>query len=114
MGRATLVASVLAVALGSGAGACAEPEDLEAFEKKPGVVRIQAPGGECWLAAIGSSTRDGCGSKSFNIEDQAIIVANAQKETPGRWKLTLVLEVDGEVVDEESTRARSGVVQVRE
>jgi hypothetical protein len=109
-----LVAPVLAVALGGGAGACAENEKLEPLQVKPGVVRVEAPGGKCWLAAIGSSTKEGCGSKSFDVDNQAIIVANGQKETRGRWKLTLVLEVDGEAVDEESTRAPFGVAQVRE
>ena len=114
MSRAMLVAPVLAVALGGGAGACAETEKLEPLQVKPGVVRVEAPAGKCWLAAIGSDKKEGCGSRTFNVENQAIIVVSAQKETRGRWTLTLVLEVDGEVVDEESTKARFGVAHVRE
>jgi hypothetical protein len=110
--RAASVALAIGVAL-SGA-ACAETDELEKGEEQPGVVRVSAPAGMCWSGAIGDSTKEGCGSQDIDIEGEAIIVANAQKQTPGRWELTLVLEVDGEQVDESTTDAEFGIAQVAE
>jgi hypothetical protein len=79
-----------------------------------GVIRVQAPAGMCWSGAIGDSSKEGCGNKSFPIEGEAIIVGNAQKQTEGKWKLTLILEVNGEEKDRSSTTAQFGVATVNE
>lgn len=107
-----LVVVVLVVLIAACAGAVLSGDDT--VSAKPGVVKVNAPEGKCWTGAIVDATREGCGSKEFPIEDEEIIVANAQKETPGRWELELVLEVDGEEVDRESTNARFGIAAVSE
>jgi hypothetical protein len=87
---------------------------LGALGEQDGVVRVQAPEGRCWSGAIGSSTKDGCGNAEFPIEGEAIIVANAQKQTEGDWPLVLILEVAGEEVDRAETTAEFGIAQVSE
>jgi hypothetical protein len=79
--------------------------------KHHGTVTVEAPEGACWSGAIGDSTKQGCGTESFDVEED-IIVANAQKETPGRWTLTLTLEVDGDTVDTSTTEF--GIATVEE
>lgn len=113
MNRLVLVV-LLPFALGTVLAGCAETEGLEAIEEQPGVVRVEAPGGMCWPGAIGDSTKEDCGSASFDIEDEAIIVAVVQKQTPGRWTLTVVLEIDGERVDDATTDAEFGIAEVSE
>jgi hypothetical protein len=114
MARVVGVVGAACLALAVVSAGCAESDSLEAIEEQPGVVKVVAPSGKCWSGAIGDSTKDGCGSKSFDITNEAIIVANAQKQDPGKWKLRLVLEVDGAVVDEASTTATFGIAQVSE
>lgn len=86
----------------------------ETLDTQPGTVRVEAPEGQCWSGAIGDSTKEGCGSQSFDIEDEAIIVAVVQKQSPGRWTMTVALAVDGEVVDTATTDAEFGIAQVEE
>jgi hypothetical protein len=95
-------------------GGCAETEELETLEEQTGVVTVIAPPGRCWSGAIGDSTKEGCGRKEFVIEGEAIIAANAQKTDPGRWQLTITLEVDGEEKDRATTDAQFGLAQVSE
>lgn len=81
--------------------------------KHHGTVTVEAPDGACWSGAIGDSTKQGCGTESFDVEED-IIVADVQKETPGRWTLTMTLEVDGDVVDTSTTDADFGIATVEE
>jgi hypothetical protein len=81
---------------------------------KPGTVKVEAPAGKCWSGAIGNSTKDGCGTKSYEIKGETIIVANAQKKTPGKWRLRLTLVMDGKTKDTSQTTARFGVTEVSE
>jgi hypothetical protein len=115
-GSVKKIKAVAALSLGAclalTAGGCSQASDTRS--DKPGVVRLDAPAGKCWSGAFGSSTKDGCGSKEFRIEGEEIIFANAQKQDPGTWKLTLVLRVGGEEKDRKSTTAESGVVQISE
>lgn len=83
-------------------------------ESETGIVRVIAPGDKCWAGAIGDSSKQGCGIKSFTIEGESVIVANAQKETPGRWSLELILEIDEVEVDRAETMAEFGFVTVEE
>lgn len=89
-------------------------DGCETLEEQPGTVRVEAPAGKCWSGAIGDSTKDDCGPASFDIEGEAIIVANAQKQDAGKWRLRLVLEIDGKVVDTSETTAEYGIAQVEE
>jgi hypothetical protein len=84
------------------------------LDDQPGTIKVEAPESKCWSGAIGDSTKDGCGSKSFDIEGESIIVGNAQKQSPSGWTLTLTLEIDGEVVDTSTTSAEFGIAQVAE
>jgi hypothetical protein len=84
----------------------------DTLSKQPGVVR--APAGKCWSGAIGDSTKEGCGAKSFTIKGENIIVAVVQKKTAGRWALRLQLIVDGKLKDNSQTSATYGVAQVSE
>lgn len=86
----------------------------DTLTEEAGTIKVDAPAGMCWSGAMGDSTKQGCGSASIPIEGEAIIVANAQKETPGRWTLTLTLEVGGDVVDTATTDAEFGIAQVSE
>jgi hypothetical protein len=86
----------------------------DTLSEEPGTVQVQAPAGKCWSGAIGNSTKEGCGSKSYEITGESIIVANAQKMTPGRWRLVLRLVMDGKVTDAAATTASYGVAQVSE
>jgi hypothetical protein len=99
--------------LGLGTG-CAETEATQVLGEQPGLVKVQAPEGKCWSGAFADRTEEGCGSKSIKIEGEAIIVANAQKQDPGKWKLELVLEMDGKVVDKSETTAEFGIATVHE
>ncbi len=83
------------------------------LDEQPGTIRVDAPAGKCWSGAIGDSTKEG-GPKSIEIKGESIIVGNAQKQTPGRWTLTLTLEIDGKVVDTSTTSAEFGTAQVEE
>jgi hypothetical protein len=85
----------------------------DTLTKKPGTVEIQAPAGKCWSGQIGDSTKDGCGSESYEI-DETIIVAVVQKRTPGRWKMRVVLVIDGKTKDEAQSTAQQGIAQVSE
>jgi hypothetical protein len=102
----TATVAVLPVILG--ASSCST------LDTQPGTVYVDAPSGKCWSGAIGDSTKDGCGSKSYEIKGESIIVANAQKQTSGHWTLTLRLEMDGKTVDTSSTTAEYGIAQVEE
>ena len=86
----------------------------DALSDKPGTVRVQAPAGKCWSGAIGDSTKEGCGSTTFEIKGETIIVGNAQKQSPGRWRLKMTLTVDGDMKDTSSTTAQYGIAQVSE
>ena len=91
---------------------CAETEE------RSWVVRVEAPPGKCWSAAVEDSTGggNGCGSKSFYMtnDDDDFIGANAVKLDRGKWELRLVLEVDGEVVSKASTTEELGVAFLSE
>jgi len=100
----TFIAAALTVA------GCA----TDTLSKQPGVVRVQAPAGKCWSGPVGDSTKEGCGSKSFTIKGENIIVAVVQKQTSGRWPLRLALVIDGKVKDSARTSATYGVAQVSE
>lgn len=84
-----------------------------ALSNQAGVIRVDAPFGKCWVGAIGDSSKDGCGSSSFDVSE-TIIVGNAQKMTPGDWKLELILEIDGKEIDRSSTTAEYGGATVSE
>jgi hypothetical protein len=71
----------------------------ETLDTQIGTVTVDVPAGLCWAGAIGDSTKDGCGSQSFEITDQAIISANAQKLDEGHWPVTLTLTMDGNTLD---------------
>lgn len=86
----------------------------DTLKDQPGTIRVQAPKGKCWSGAIGDSTKDGCGSRTFKITGETIIVGNAQKQTPGHWRLRMTLVVDGKVKDRSATTAEFGVAQVAE
>jgi hypothetical protein len=86
----------------------------DTLDTQPGTVRVDAPDGKCWSGAIGDSSKDGCGPKSFEIKDEPIVGGNAQKTTEGPWRLTLTLEIDGKVVDTSTTTAEFGIAQVIE
>jgi hypothetical protein len=88
-------------------------EAADTFEEQPGVIQIVAKRSVCWSGSIGNSTKEGCGSKSFRIKGESIIVANAQKQDEA-GKLTMILEINGEEVDRSTTSAAYGVVQVSE
>ncbi len=103
------VAAVGAVLLLTGASSCTGVPS-----KHDGVIHVTAPPGKCWSGAMGDSTKEGCGSKDVLIQNEEIIVANAQKMTDGGWTLTLTLEVDGKTVDTASTRAEFGIAEVSE
>lgn len=81
-------------------------------QEQVGTIRIEAAPDLCWTATIDLTTEAGCGSKVFEVED-AIIVANAQKDTE-LGALTLVLEIDGVEIDRKTTTAPYGFVQVSE
>lgn len=105
---ATVIASLALVPVVMGQDACST------LDEQPGTVHVKAPPGKCWSGAIGNSTKQGCGSRSFRIEGESIIVGNAQKDDDGRWVLTLELEIDGEIVDRASTDASYGIAMVSE
>jgi hypothetical protein len=86
----------------------------EVLTEDAGVVQVDAPSGMCWSGAIGDSSKDGCGPASFDIEGEYIIVANAHKQTPGDWTLTLTLTVGGDVKDTSETSAEFGLASVSE
>lgn len=109
-----LVVVVLIALVAACSAAFLASDEGEVLNDQPGVVKVIAPDGRCWTGAIVDRSEEGCGPKDFPIQDEAIIVANAQKETPGRWTLELVLEVDGEEVDRNQTTARFGVATVSE
>lgn len=96
---------------------CAELDEaneaLETFEETPATIEIETSGPKvCWTATIDMSSKQGCGNKSYEVTE-SITVANAQKKgTAG--KLTMRLVMEGEVVDEKSTSADYGIVQVSE
>jgi hypothetical protein len=102
-----------------GASSCEEAaqqaaEDAETLETQPAKIRIIAPSGKCWSGAIGSATREGCGTRTYTITDEPVVVANTQKTTDGKWPLKIELRIDGGLVDSGVTRAQYGVVQVAE
>lgn len=105
-----MVASALLIVLGL--SACAD-EATEVLSDEPGTVEVEAPSGRCWSGAFGDRTVDGCGTRTVEI-NESIIVANAQKQTPGKWTLRLTLTVGGEVKDESETSAEFGIAQVSE
>jgi hypothetical protein len=86
----------------------------DTLESKPGTITVDAPDGMCWSGAIGDSSKDGCGTESFEIKDEAIIVGVVQKTTEGHWTMTVTLEMDGKVEDTATTNAEFGVAQVGE
>ena len=100
-----IVLALLPVVVGS---------SCDTLDTQPGTIGVDAPEGMCWSGAIGDSTKDGCGSQSFDIEDEAIIVAVVQKQSEGSWLMTVTLEIDGEVVETATTSAEFGVAQVSE
>lgn len=79
-----------------------------------GTVRVQAPAGKCWSGSIGDSTKEGCGTRSIRVEGESIIVAVVQKQTPGRWKLTVRVRVGDELKDVSSTSAEYGIATASE
>jgi hypothetical protein len=86
---------------------------VDVLSDEPGTVTVDAPVRRCWSGAFGDRTVEGCGPRTVEI-DEDIIVANAQKQTPGRWRLSLTLTVGGEVKDESETTAEFGIAQVAE
>ena len=84
------------------------------FEPISVTIRVLAPSGKCWTFTIAEleEEHEGCGTKSF--DDVASAGEwSAQKQTPGRWRLRLVLTSEtGEIKDTASTRARHGRVTV--
>ena len=60
---------------------------------------------------FGNSTKQGCGSKSYEV-DETIIVAIVQKHTPGRWRMRVSLVMDGKTKDQAQTTAAFGTAQV--
>ena len=112
---AVLIGLVVIVILIAGCAALvANSDEGKALTDEAGVIAVQAPAGKCWSGAIGNSTKEGCGPKEFTIEGESIIVGNAQKQTEGRWKLTLTLTVGGEEKDRSQTDAEFGIAQVSE
>jgi len=68
----------------------------------------------CWSGAIGDSTKDGCGTATFQIDGIAgIYSANAQKQSDDQGELTLVLTINGAEVDRATTFAAYGIAQVQ-
>ena len=109
----TLRALVIAVAVILLAGCGGSGSGL--FDPIPVTVRVLAPSGKCWTATIGDSREKGCGTKSFDDESTSEWSgADARKQTPGRWRLRLVLVAseNGEVKDSSSTTAGHGRVTV--
>lgn len=80
----------------------------------PGRVKVIAPAGKCWSGAIGDSTKDGCGTRTFKVTGEAIIVATVQKNSPGHWRLRLELRVKGDLKDTSVTTAAYGIAEVTE
>jgi hypothetical protein len=74
------------------------------------VIVIAQPG-KCWDGPIGSSTKQGCGQRSYVVPDDST-VALAQKHTVGRWQLCVRLERDGALIDRSCTDADFGIAQV--
>ena len=76
-------------------------------------IRVVAPSGKCWTTMIGDSesTKEGCGTKSFMVGTG---YGEADKETPGRWRLRLILIDNGtrEVKDSSTTTEPDGAVIV--
>ena len=100
--------ALLIVALAFLLAGCADT-----LTKRPGTVSVVAPAHRCWSGQIGNSTKQGCGSKSYEI-DETIIVAVVQKHTPGRWRMRVSLVMDGKTKDEAQTTAAFGTAQVSE
>lgn len=78
-------------------------------------VRVEYDGE--WSGSIsengGSRSVDGTGPETIDVDDESdIISANAQKQDPGSEEITIQIIVDGEVVEEESSTAEFGLVQV--
>jgi hypothetical protein len=111
---AGIILAIVLLIAGCGVLLSSSADDLDTFDEQTGIVRVDAPAGKCWSGAIGDSTKDGCGDASFTITGEAIISANAQKQTGGTWELTLTLEIDGEQIDRSETTAEYGVAQVVE
>ena len=113
VGEAEVHESKLIIAIGALVllAAC-DTETLQTFEDKPAVIRVEAGPDVCWSGAIGNSTKEGCGTREFRVQE-AITVANVQKQGKA-GKLSLVLEIDGEVVDRATTTASYGIAEVSE
>lgn len=78
-------------------------------------VRVQYSGSWQGTIGTGGSTRtvDGSGTESFDIEGSPdIISANAQKEDDSSDELIVQILEDGDVVEESSTSAEFGMVQI--
>src|SRR5262245_48357800 len=76
-------------------------------------VTVTAPDGYCWSGAIGDSAKAGCGTRTFDVKD-VMVGGDVQKETPGRWILTMTVRHGDQVVNTSSTDAEFGITEVVE
>jgi hypothetical protein len=100
------------VVLTAGCAALIGTAANEATKEKTWQVKIVAPAGKKWSGSVGSTSREGRGSKTLSFKDIAITAVVVQKESSGRWPLRLRLVKDGKTVDTEGTSAQYGVVTV--
>ena len=92
--------------------ASAEEVTKELDKMGTGTVQVYAPSSKTWSGAIGSATRDGSGNATFRVEDELVVTAVVQKQSPGGWSLRVKIMQDGETVDDQLTNAEYGVVTV--
>jgi|SRR5215471_11913431 len=107
-----LAVIVLVVGIAACTGAALDKAAKDISKKQTWTVRVTAPAGDRWSGAIGGHSVDGKGSKTLTLRDNAVTAADLQKQTDGRWRLSMTLLKDGKKLDSNTTTAVFGVVSV--